>query len=322
MPNKRHPLGVGMTPSRTELGKFLRVRRFELGLRQIEVAKLSGIKQSHYSALEIGRVQSLKPKKLKELAKALQCEPLQIQSLIPEKPEPKTELGRLIRARRKQLELTQKEFSENSGIRTFVIGSLERDTTHGISDHLIKPLAKALGLEPSALTNYVSNVGRKMKDTDSKLGQLIRTRRKELGLSQAQLAEKLKITRQFLCQIELGQCPLSKSDVLIEQLAKILELDISELQTVRPARKVRRVKRVRLTPLGEFLTRRRLELGLSQKELAERVEISSTHVSTVERSARRPSPKLLDKLSKALGCQIPKELMPPPMKLGRPRKQK
>lgn len=234
MLKKCHPVGVGMTPSKTELGNFMRTRRLEIGLRQVEVAKLSGICQDGYSKLEIGKRRSLSPKNLKKLAEALQCEPLQIQSLIPKKPEPKTELGRLIRARRERLKLTQMAFSEKTGIGISVIGPLERDKTRGLSHHQIKLLAKALDLEPSALMNYVyvGKAGRKTKATGSKLGQLIRTRRNELELSQSQLAQKLQISRQFMSQIELGLCPLNKngSSVMVEQLAQALKLDLAKLQ--------------------------------------------------------------------------------------------
>ena len=309
MPKRYQPPGVGMTPSKTKLGKFLRARRLKLGLRQTEAAKISGMRQSHYSAFETGLFKSLKPKQLSSLSKALQCEPLQLQSLFFNKPEPKTELGKLIRTRRKRLGLTLKEFAKFSGINYPVIRILENGIRDSFSYRLIKPLAKALALEPSVLSKYV---GRKMKATDSKLGQLIRTRRKELAFNQIQLAEKLQITRQFLSQIELGKCPLSQNDIMIELLAKVLELDILELQKARPAIKVRRrsVEEARLTPLGKFLTRRRLELGLSQKELAGRMEIWMSTISVIETGRLHPGPKLLNKLSRALECQIPAELIP------------
>ncbi len=217
------PLGLGMTPSKTELGKFLRARRLELGLRQIEVAKLSGMKQNYYSGLEIGKPKSLRPKQLNNLSEALQCEPSQLQTWIADKPKIKTELGTLIRARRDQLGLTRRELAEISGIGYSTIDTLENGIKDSFSYGLMKPLAKALGLEPSALTNYV---GKSLKTTESKLGQLIRARRKELGISQIQLAERLRVSKQFMSQVELGHCSLNKNRVMVEQLSEALKCHV------------------------------------------------------------------------------------------------
>lgn len=53
---------------------------------------------------------------------------------------------------------------------------------------------------------------------------------------------------------------------------------------------------------------------MSEKELAEYVEISPAYVSAIERGVFCPGSKLLDKLSKTLECQIPAELVPQPRK--------
>lgn len=60
---------------------------------------------------------------------------------------------------------------------------------------------------------------------------------------------------------------------------------------------------------GEWLTRKRREVRLSQKELANRVGISATYISALERdepnssegSARRPRVEKVDKIAEALG---------------------
>src|SRR3989344_4473939 len=99
---KSQPAGVGMTPSKTELGKFIRERRLELNMRQITLAKRAGLAQNLFSMYEIGTRKYLNEKQLIGLAKALHVEVEELRKRMPVKPgsELKTELGKLIRSRR------------------------------------------------------------------------------------------------------------------------------------------------------------------------------------------------------------------------------
>lgn len=69
----------------------------------------------------------------------------------------------------------------------------------------------------------------------------------------------------------------------------------------------------RKTPLqkafGKIVRSRRLELGLSQEELAEKATLHFTYISSTERGERNISLANIAKLAKALGCSM-KELMP------------
>lgn len=59
------------------------------------------------------------------------------------------------------------------------------------------------------------------------------------------------------------------------------------------------------TPIvPERLTRRRVEAGLTQTDLARRAGISKAHVSAVEKGKANFSPPCLRKVSEALGCTI------------------
>jgi len=254
-------------PSKTKLGKFLRARRLELELRQIDIVKLADIRQTYYSALETGKIQSPRQKCLKGLSRALRCEISQLKALIREQRKPETELGRLIFDRREQLELRQKKFADRFKMGLTTIGELERGVNRGISYRLVKPLANALGLKPSALNKYVT---RWEKPNNSRLGRLVRARRKKLGLSLAQVGNKIEATRQFMSQIELGQCPLSENGVLIKRLAEALKLDVSKLQAVRPKRKKRkslRKTKVKLMPSPRNPDRPRKHIRLSDQNL-------------------------------------------------------
>jgi ribosome-binding protein aMBF1 (putative translation factor) len=69
----------------------------------------------------------------------------------------------------------------------------------------------------------------------------------------------------------------------------------------------------RKTPLqkafGKLIRARRMELGLSQEELAERAAMHFTYVSSIERGERNISLANIAKLAKALGCSM-NDLMP------------
>jgi len=305
---KAQPAGVGMTPSKTELGKFIRARRLELNLRQIPLALRAGLAQNLVSMLEIGTRKYLNEQQLKRLAKALQCDVEKLRKRMPVKPgsQPKTEVGKLIRSRREELGLSLSAFAKKLRMTPQQAKKLEVRKNPTIRYELVSPLVSALDLEPSVFGKFA---GTTQKQSKSELGQLVRTRRKELGISTGALAEKLDVSRQFVNQIEFGQCRLSENDDMIVRLAQILELDVNELEAVRPTR---RLKMSTTNPLGGFLAAKRLELRLSQREVAERGEIQNGVVSSVETGRLRPNPNLLDKFAKALDCQIPPELIPPP----------
>ena len=59
-----------------------------------------------------------------------------------------------------------------------------------------------------------------------------------------------------------------------------------------------------LKELGERLQKRRQELGLSQEELCERIEMNRTYLSDIERGIGNVSILLLFKLSKALRMEL------------------
>lgn len=55
---------------------------------------------------------------------------------------------------------------------------------------------------------------------------------------------------------------------------------------------------------GERIKRHRIELGMTQKQFAERLCISQNTVSQYEKGVRNPSIRLIKKLSSELGISI------------------
>lgn len=306
---KVQPAGVGMTPTTSEFGSFIRARRLELDFRQVPLAKKAGLTQTLVSAIEIGKRKYLNDRQLERLAKALQCDVEELRQRMPVKhiAQPKTELGELIRSRREELGLSLLALAKKAKMTPQQVNHLEVRKNPSIRYRLVQPLATALDLDPSVVGKFA---GTAQKETASELGQLIRSRRKELRMTAGILAKKLNVSRQFVDQIEFGQCRLSEKDDIIAQLAQILNLDVNELEAVRPKRRLIRLETT--NPLGRFLTMKRLELRLTQREVSERAEMPTSVVSGVETGRLHPSPNQLEKFTTVLNCQIPPELIPPP----------
>ena len=237
------PVGIGMKPCTTKLARFIRSRRLSLGLSQRAFAEKLGVSQSFISELEMGKQRSFRFERLTTWAKILGCSREELVKRMPKKPTPVPlpELGRLIRSRRKKLGLSMADFAKRLGVDLKQARSWERRRpTPSLRRNSAILLAKALELEPSAFFKFVGFV---KKETTSKLGSVVRERRKELGLSQVELAKRLGVSRQVVSQIELGKCCLSlEGGRMIERLAGALGLDVEVLQAVRPKRRPKEKK--------------------------------------------------------------------------------
>jgi transcriptional regulator with XRE-family HTH domain len=306
---KFQPAGVGMTPSKTEFGSFIRARRLELEIRQVPLAQKAGLPQTLVSQIEVGGRKYLNDRQLNRLAKALQCDAEELRKHMPIKPvaQPTTEVGKFIRSRREELGLSLPAFAKKLKTTSQKAKLMELSKSPTIKYDRLQPLASALDLESSSLSRFV---GMTRKETTSELGQLVRDRRKELGMSIRKLADRLNVTYQFVSQIELGQCRVSKNDELIGKLAQALELDVAELEAVRPERRMKQMQKEHINPLSGFLAAKRLELRLTQREVSERAEVGAAVVSGIETGRLRPSSNVLEKIAKVLDCQIPPELIP------------
>jgi transcriptional regulator with XRE-family HTH domain len=64
------------------------------------------------------------------------------------------------------------------------------------------------------------------------------------------------------------------------------------------------------TTLGRRLRERRSELGISQKEFAERLGLQRSYVGALERGERNPTLQSLEKLAAGLGVD-PSDLLEP-----------
>ena len=56
--------------------------------------------------------------------------------------------------------------------------------------------------------------------------------------------------------------------------------------------------------IGKQVAKRRLKVGMTQSELAAKLQISDAHVSYIERGERGPSLVMLHKMAKVLGTTV------------------
>lgn len=306
MPRKKHPVGIGMAPSKTELGKFIRERRLKIGFTQQTLAKRIRIKQNILSAIEVGTREYIKEKLLKRLAEALNCDCADLSRLTPVKKsaQPKTERGKFIRSRREELGLTYSVFARRMKKSLAQAKHAELNKNPAMQYSTAKVMARALRIDLSVLSKFMT---KEFKQTANKLGQLIRTRRKALGMSSGELARKTGTKPQMINQIEHGQCPLCESGKLIKRLTKALKLKRGVLEAVLPARKLKKV--VIATPLGEFLSSRRIKLGLTLEKLSVLTQLNSSNLSIILRGKRNPKAAQLKRISQALKCRVPARLL-------------
>lgn len=228
-------LGIGMTPSKTVSGEFLRTRRLKLELTQAETARISGMSQEYYSKLETGLRKTIeKQEDVEGISLALQCKPSKLIKLF--QPKPLTKLGMLVWKLQIELGITREEFIRRSGMgrRTFFqIMNIDKGISYSTLESLLR-----VGLEIATLIKYLYG---KEKPTKNRLGRLIRQGRKEQGLSLKDFAKKAGISHAYLSKIELGEDPLNteQSNDLIARFAQLLLLDQSEIEAVRPPMKTR-----------------------------------------------------------------------------------
>jgi transcriptional regulator with XRE-family HTH domain len=311
MPNKFQPIGIGMTPSTTALGGFIRTCRLKLGLRQDQLAERVGLLQLSISDIETGRKKYLDDHWLKKFAEILGCNLDELKNRAPKTPSrytklPQTEVGWLICSHREKLGLTPRDFAEKMGMPYDDARKLEISTHPLICNKTAGLLASSLDLDLSVFQKFI----KKEKTMNNKLGELIRTRRKELNMTLAEVADKLGSKKQFINQIEFGRSPLCESDDTIIRLAEILQCDVNELMAAKPKRKLKPT--ISITPLGVFLVDKRVNLNLTQKEVSNSSGVSQAIISSLERGTYSSSCcSSLEKISKALKCEIPANLIPP-----------
>ncbi len=301
---------------RTKLGGFIRERRLILGLTQKQLANKVRLSLPCIAKYEYGRIRgsAMSSILVRRFTKALQCPSENISELLPQKVKvwrlsvepPPTELGILVFSRRQELRLTQDELGQRMGTQSnSTYNFIETGKSKTISLDMGERLAKALEmdfslLEPFTKEKLLAYSAYRKRQSESALGRFIRSKRIELNMSQEKLAIKLGVTRAYISEMEIGKANLSQSSRLSE-IAEILGVDIRVIEALRGKRKIHKVHRGS-EGFGASLTQKRLQMGISQKELAKKANTYSSYLSSIERGLWMPKPNMLQKVSDALNC--------------------
>lgn len=226
MSKKYMPVGMNMTPSKNELGEFIRFHRVRRGWNQTKLADILGVSQVVASQIEIGtRKKRLTDSQVSSLALAFDCDEQGIKELMPEQPSPRAanKLGEKIRARREILGLSVAEAAGKMKMKESRVRGIESSKKPALLLHEVKPIATFIGLkdvEACRLLKYVSTV---YKPTSDPLGAYIRWCKFDKSIKPMEMARLLGVTRQRVNQLELGVQGLSPacSDDMVKKLAEV-----------------------------------------------------------------------------------------------------
>ena len=288
------------------LGCLIRTKRLRLGLTQAQLAARLGRITVNPSS-RVSRIEHKgcsDPKLLRKLASALECPLSELKAHVVRKPDPmpSSELGKFIENRRVAIRLSRQSLSQRSGVSMETLRALlDRNT---LTYDAARKLAQALKIGLSRFQVFYTSACR-YRPTGSDLGAFVRQRRTHLGLAQADLAKALGVSKNAVSLIELGKFSMVETDP--SPLAAALKVPPQELLKRLGAKKLAR--HTRDTALGQFLTSRRLELGLTLQALAEMVGTSSTTVHLIERYGRARLERL-NRIAAALDVTIPRALLP------------
>ncbi len=127
------------------------------------------------------------------------------------------------------------------------------------------------------------------------------------GLSQEEVGQRIGSDRTSVSRIERLAPNLTVDKVIL--LAEALNVSLARMLTADAAR----LKDIPAfeTPgrLGQAIRKRRVELGLSQREVGDRAGLDRNHISRVETDATPVALDTLNKIVSALGISIDRLLM-------------
>ena len=185
--------------------------------------------------------------------------------------------GRFVRIRRLGLGLSQLKLSKSvvGEGNTKFIHNLERGTSKRFKDEQLERLAVEIQCDLKQLKAHLPA----LRPTTTELGTLIRSRREELGLTLHAFACEMGIQYEHAVAMECKSACLIYATAF--KLAKVLKLDVKALAKFVMAG--RPVKHTSLSPLGQIIRNRRQEKGWSLKVTAEKLGITDSYLSIIER---------------------------------------
>lgn len=172
------------------------------------------------------------------------------------------EINQRVKEIRKFLRLTQKEFSSRMEMKQGSLSDIERGRI-GVSNRLINMLCSEFNI--SAQWIHMGNGEMIIEDN-------LFSRRKELGMTQKEMAERLKVSQPFYSAVENGRKKISKQ----------MKIGIDDMP-----KEHYRLKIIRK------------DVSKSQKEMADILDVQASYYSDVENGKRSLTKKFAQKLTAA-----------------------
>lgn len=150
---------------------------------------------------------------------------------------------------------------------------------------------------------------RKKTPAREAFGKRLKSKRLELGLTQEELAERAHLHHTYVGSVERGERNIAFVNILT--LAQGLNISPKELMPPgekilkQPSPKIFSEKKL----FGKRLKSKRLELDLTQAELAERAHMDYSYIGAVERGEKNIGLENIIALASALEL-TPQDLMP------------
>ncbi len=199
--------------------------------------------------------------------------------------------GRMIRARRRQLGISQEQAASRAGISVGTWSLLERGMHR---PKLSTATNAALALEWEE--NHLEFIVVKKEDDSAKMsafGEKVRARRRELGLSRHEAAKLANVSISGWQHIERGR--IRPRPHTARRIAETLQWPIEEFETLRdrpmpPATipGLTEEQTQKLVEFGERIRNKRKEMNLTQIVAAKRAGLSNATWSPLERGRVRP----------------------------------
>ena len=211
-----------------------------------------------------------------------------------------------IRSRRNVLGLNLTQMSLQIGISKQHLHLIE--SGHCTRGKKILTVLKFFEINPSD----IEKAQRKIKAYKPKgylLADFLTKQRVRLGITQKKMSQEVGITPSFYSFLENARIT-NVDKTLLDKIEKIIGSKIpkefleGEVRIPKPRALV-----LARTPIGEFVFCKRKELGLTRAELVKRARLSKTKIHQIEMRNHKLRSITIRKLSDALGCDIPKELV-------------
>ena len=140
-------------------------------------------------------------------------------------------------------------------------------------------------------------------------GALLKSKRIELGLTQEELAERAQLHYTYVGSVERGERNIAFENIIA--LARALKISPKELmptgEKIQKPNSQHTISEKKA--FGNLIKRKRLELGFTQAELAEKALMDYSYIGAIERGEKNIGLENIIALANALEL-APQDLMP------------